>query len=139
MWRHAVFEGLEVKRKPGGIEPSLFHASDEHVVIVNALRPAIYFESAEEQVETSRERRFARVLIGIKGALLRRIPSDKDEIRLFLLFRPSANSPLLLRLEIVFLRSAECIQRLLQCEHRDLIRDERKAGIESRKHITMYL
>src|SRR3989344_913168 len=133
--RQAELESLKIEREFFRIEAALLHARDEGVVIVDALRTAVDFESAKKEVEAARVRRFRRVLIGIECAFLGRISRDENKVGILFFLGPLTDSALVFRLHIGRFLFSERFKCLFEREYRYLVGYERRLRIEAREHI----
>src|SRR3989344_2680939 len=136
---HTVFERLEIEGEELRVKPAALHLRHHFVVGMDALAPAIYFESAEKEVETFTIRRVGRVSIRIEGALVGWKVSDEDKIAPLLLQRPLAYLSFVLGLEVRVKGDVENLLCLAQCENRKRVAKCGYRDIESPEYVRMRL
>src|SRR5689334_571366 len=123
MGRHTVLEGLEVERELLWVHTALLDACHHLVVVVDALRTAVYLKTAEQQVKAAR---FSfRVAHRIEGAGFRRELSDEDKVAIVLLKRACANVAFMFRRHVVVGNHTERFMRFGRSKYRKLLPDVR--------------
>src|SRR3989344_1930905 len=132
---HTVFERLEIEGEELGVKATAFHLRDHFVVVMDALAPAIYFESAEKEVETLAISWITRVSISIEGAFGGWKIGDEDEIASLLLQRPLAYLSFVLWLKVRILGDVKNLLCLAQCEDGELLAELEYRGIESPEYV----
>src|SRR5437762_1452132 len=102
---------------------------------MHALRARVDLQPTEEEIKPARVRCLGRLLVGIKGAPLSRKASYKHKVAPLFFGSPLAYCPLLLRLQIFFVRCIKNALYLTQSKHRNFLSDERHGYSPVGKHV----